>query len=174
MSKYRLKKDMPHVKAGMIYFLNKNGENNCDGNTYLPDKEGMKHERWGLHLDFVENNPEWFERCCRVSAIPVGREKESNHAIVRLAIKDMPPLHVNKLRAIENAVEFILNENSDTELIKDFVDKSQKEILPEQEEQINAERAALCYGFGLGQAYPLPLTKEKMEEIFQKYKNNQP
>ena len=41
MSKYRLKKDMPHVKAGMIYFLNKNGENNCDGNTYLPDKEGI-------------------------------------------------------------------------------------------------------------------------------------
>lgn len=53
---------MANVKSGMIYFKNKLGENHgVDGNSYLPEQTGMKHERWAIHADYVEKNPEWFE-----------------------------------------------------------------------------------------------------------------
>ena len=59
--KYKLVKDLPYFKAGIIYSLNKDNEYGCDNNTYLPDIGGCKREKFGIHRFYVEENPEWFE-----------------------------------------------------------------------------------------------------------------
>jgi hypothetical protein len=59
MRRYTLLKPMPHVKVGTIYIKAPKdvAKDNC---SYYPDVVGCKNERWMIHADFVENNPEWF------------------------------------------------------------------------------------------------------------------
>lgn len=58
---YILQKDLPYVKAGVIYAKKSYWGFIGDDYTYFPDKTGMKHERFAIHADWVENNPEWFK-----------------------------------------------------------------------------------------------------------------
>lgn len=55
---YTLLKDLPYLKAGAEYVKCSNlGE----GNFYMPNVSGMKHETFFIHKDWVENNFDWFE-----------------------------------------------------------------------------------------------------------------
>lgn len=59
--KYRLLKDLPYIMAGVVY-VKADGFNGVhDRCSYVPDKMGMMHERFALHSDWVEDNPDWFQ-----------------------------------------------------------------------------------------------------------------
>lgn len=60
MADYLLIKDLPFCKAGTRYIKNDGLISNMDRCSYFPDKIGMKHERFAIHQDWVENNTEWF------------------------------------------------------------------------------------------------------------------
>lgn len=59
---YELLKDLPYLKAGTIYAKKSFWHFSGDNVTYYPDKTGMKHERFGIHADYIEDNPDWFRR----------------------------------------------------------------------------------------------------------------
>jgi hypothetical protein len=59
---YVLLKDLPFVKAGTEYIKNNGEFTISDRTSYLPNKTGMKHERFAIHSDYVENNSEWFQK----------------------------------------------------------------------------------------------------------------
>ena len=59
---YELLKDLPYLKAGTIYAKKSFWHFSGDNVTYYPDKIGMKHERFGIHADYIEDNPDWFRR----------------------------------------------------------------------------------------------------------------
>jgi len=58
---YILQKDLPYTKAGTEYFKNTDFDNRVDRNSYFPNKVGSRCERFAIHADYVENNPEWFK-----------------------------------------------------------------------------------------------------------------
>lgn len=72
MKCYVLKKDLPFVKAGTVYFKNEKFNANIDNASYLPDCIGMKHERFAIHQDYVENNEEWFSEFEITEKPPLG------------------------------------------------------------------------------------------------------
>jgi len=59
MRTYVLRKDLPYMKAGTVYFKDE-GKRYVDGNSYIPDKIGCRNERFAIHADYVEKNVEWF------------------------------------------------------------------------------------------------------------------
>lgn len=62
MDKYILQKELPYLKAGTVYFKNESFSISIDKTSYLPEVVGMRHERFAIHSDWVENNPEWFKK----------------------------------------------------------------------------------------------------------------
>lgn len=59
MDTYILQKDLPYIKAGTQYIRAEYLNDKC---SYVPNKTGMKHERFAIHADYIENNPEWFKK----------------------------------------------------------------------------------------------------------------
>lgn len=59
---YVLQKDLPFLKAGTVYSKSAYGYlGTVDSASYLPNVTGMRHERFAIHRDWVEANPEWFK-----------------------------------------------------------------------------------------------------------------
>lgn len=53
--RYRLLKPLPYAPVDTEYYK-------IEGtNDYCPDRVGMKHERFYLHKDWVEGEPDWFQ-----------------------------------------------------------------------------------------------------------------
>lgn len=61
--RYEIQFDLPFIKRGTVYFKDTTGEYNLgDRTSYIPDVVGMKHSRFAIHSDYVENNPAWFQK----------------------------------------------------------------------------------------------------------------
>lgn len=60
MDTYILQKDLPYFKSGIRYLKNET-DARVDRNSYFPDVVGSKNERFAIHADYVENNPDWFK-----------------------------------------------------------------------------------------------------------------
>ncbi len=56
--KYRLLRDLPYIKAGIEYVYATWLNDKC---SYVPNKTGMKHERFAIHIDWIKDNSEWFK-----------------------------------------------------------------------------------------------------------------
>lgn len=58
---YILLRDLPYIKAGTEY-VSADGFNGVfDKCSYVPNKMGMMHERFAIHIDWIKDNPEWFK-----------------------------------------------------------------------------------------------------------------
>jgi len=80
---YELLKDLPYLKAGTIYAKKSFWHFSGDNVTYYPDKIGMKHERFGIHADYIEDNPDWFRRV-EVKDWEIASFKHQNGIIVQI------------------------------------------------------------------------------------------
>jgi len=57
---YVLMQDLPYIKAGTEY-VSADGFNGVfDKCSYVPNKLGMMHERFAIHIDWIKDNPTWF------------------------------------------------------------------------------------------------------------------
>jgi hypothetical protein len=111
---YILQKDMPFVKAGTEYIKASMHIVN-DNTSYVPNKMGMKHERFAIHSDWVEDNLEWFLEKTEVRntvthIIPIH---ESNELRVYIS-SSADDISSERLRGIAVAVERELNNESIT------------------------------------------------------------
>jgi hypothetical protein len=91
MKYYILRKDLPFIPSGTPYFLNKDYEG-IDKNSYLPKILGRAYERFAIHKDYVENNPEWFYLFETSEEPPLG--------LVPLWVR-----HEQRLAEIDEAIE---------------------------------------------------------------------
>lgn len=66
MKRYKLLKDFPWLKAGAIFFKDTESRYVKDRISYIPNVAGMKHERFAIHADWVEDNSEWFEEVIEI------------------------------------------------------------------------------------------------------------
>lgn len=115
---YELLKDLPYLKAGTIYAKKSFWHFSGDNVTYYPDKIGMKHERFGIHADYIEDNPVWFRRvevkdweivdCLEID----GKSIHPYNKYVCLGKeKDLKPCTIHSVRRLSDGETFTVGED---------------------------------------------------------------
>lgn len=109
--RYILLKDLPFMKNGTVYYKNKN-ITITDTNSYLPTIGGMQHNRFAVHSDFVENNPEWFQLVPQhITCLVVGDAmKFDNGTFMTATLTLSSPIPNEKMGDIRRAIEEVVND----------------------------------------------------------------
>lgn len=145
VKKYKLLKDLPYIKAGIDY-VSADGFNGVfDKCSYVPNKMGMKHERFAIHIDWIENNPEWFspvieeEQPQRVEVSALENHSFWVHSGVSkdrywYQFKASKSIPQEKLKELSNLIERFVNGDDDFEFLRIFRDEFKKAQLYTQSE----------------------------------------
>jgi hypothetical protein len=120
MDKYILQKDLPHTKAGVVYIKNDGtiaGNQMVDKNSYLPDVVGHRHERFAIHSDWVEKNPEWFKKAATPEWIVIDTYYRDGADITT------PGHMIKSVERVRQRDILTVGDNTNYGVITDFFDK---------------------------------------------------
>lgn len=181
--KYRLLKDLPYIKSGVEY-VSADGFNGVyDRCSYVPNKMGMMHERFAIHIDWIENNPEWFEEIkeeqpkSNKDRIEVNGFYESGGFLSNVSgeshtdyrFNTMYPIPKEKFPLIKQAIEGVLN-NDDNSLPLYYNGKrvyTDKELTQAMEDSFNAARI-----YDVNSLSPFDQKPYALYQTFQSYLNS--
>jgi len=101
MKTYRLLRDLPSVKAGAIF-------KPASALAYFHSDTSRFHVEYCN--DIVENSPDWFKEVRPEFEVTINKGTFGTKLFVECA-KEIP---TEKLPAIKKAIEFVLNENTES------------------------------------------------------------